>query len=53
MGLGEIIVARLPNAEHKGISEDIDVHGSLMLRTSDRVMVLPAAHVYFPNNNSI
>ena len=53
IGLGEFIVARLPNDEHKGIFEDIDVHGSLMLRTSDRVMVLPAAHVYFPNNNSI
>ena len=47
VGLGSRIVARLPNATHEGIFEDIDADGALMLRTGRKLLVLPAADVYF------
>lgn len=47
IGLQTRITARLPNAEHEGIFEDIDETGSLVLKTRETRLVLPAADVYF------
>jgi len=50
IGLGTKITARLPNADHHGVFEDIDEHGSLVLRSTSGRMVLPAADVYFEHD---
>ncbi len=47
MGLGAVITARLPGAEHVGVFADIDPSGSLVLQTKTARLVLPAADVYF------
>lgn len=52
IGLGQRISARLPNADHIGVFEDIDQNGSLVLRTNTSRLVLPAADVYFSNNSA-
>ena len=46
-GLGEPIVARLPGAEHRGIFEDVDETGALVLNTGRERLALAAAQVYF------
>ena len=47
VGLGQNVTARLPNAEHKGVFEDIDVDGSIVIRTPSGRLTLPAADIYF------
>ena len=49
-GLGARITARLPNATHHGVFEDIDADGALVLRTDAGRLVLQAADVYFAEN---
>lgn len=46
-GLGTRIKARLPNACHEGVFEDLDSTGALVLRTDTARLVLPAADIYF------
>lgn len=46
-GLGQVLTARLPNATHEGVFEDIDPSGALVLRTGSGRLPLPAADVYF------
>ena len=46
-GIGEEIVARLPNARVTGRFETVDPQGSLVVATADGRVVLPAADVFF------
>lgn len=46
-GVGGPIVARLPGAEHRGVFEDVDETGALVLRKDSDRLVLAAAEVYF------
>ncbi len=45
--LGEEIVARTTHAETRGIFEDVDEHGSLILRTAKGRVAVTAADVFF------
>lgn len=47
MGLGEPIVARLPNATHRGAFEGIDQTGALQLNSENGLVTIPAGDVYF------
>lgn len=47
MGIGSRITARLPNAEHVGVFEDVDENGALILGAAKGRLVLSAADVYF------
>ena len=46
-GVGAPIIARLPDREERGIFEDLDPTGALLLRTSKGVLALSAADIYF------
>ncbi len=46
--LGEEIEARLPNETVRGIFEDVDTEGSLLLRTPTGPRRIAAAEVHFP-----
>ena len=45
--IGEIITARLPNAEYRGMFETVDDSGALVLKTLQETLHLPAADVFF------
>jgi BirA family biotin operon repressor/biotin-[acetyl-CoA-carboxylase] ligase len=47
-GIGEAIVARLPNTRVTGRFETVDPQGSLVVATPEGRVVLPAADVFFP-----
>ena len=46
-GIGREITARLTTTTHKGVFEDVDDTGALILRIGQERLVLPAADVYF------
>ncbi len=46
--LGERIEARTPTAVHEGIFETIDPRGTLVLKTAQGRVTVPAADVFFP-----
>lgn len=47
MGLGNPVTARLMNQEITGVFEDIDGDGSLVLRSRNERVVLPAGDIFF------
>lgn len=46
-GIGSEVVARLPNAEHRGRFETINADGAMVLATASGRLVLPAAELHF------
>jgi len=46
--IGETVEARLPDRSMQGIFEDIDMDGTLVLRTARGIERIAAADIHFP-----
>ena len=48
-GIGQEVRLRLPAGEKKGIFDGLDRYGRLQLKSDDRLELIDAGDLYFPN----
>jgi len=48
-GVGEVVTLRLPSGEKRGVFEGLDRFGRLQLKSDERMELIDAGDLYFPN----